>query len=468
MREGKKNNAADNDNARNDDGSRRWEDKQCCGFVETMERRRELRFAGNKPRPWLERKFMVGIVFAIVGYTWYVYIGRLCVPMIKRRNDALGDRAMGIAFLTVYCFLGLMFLWSYTKLILTPPGFARDYADLLEKQTLPTTSSQAHGGIGGERYELIPPSAAPSTSRHATAERYITIQPGINNTNIPHPPATTPSIDADPKLSPLPPRPAHLPMHQVHTQNAKPTDRVDVLARLPPTRPILLPEHRVCKIEHHVKPMRTHHCRICGTCVLMMDHHCPWIGQCVGAFNYKFFGIFLFWSSLYALWVLSTLVGSIARNSNNSGFSVDPQHVVVIALSGILSLFCVMMLIAHIYMTLQNTTSIESLGMRDMREDEKEILAELAPMCSSRNVFTRRRQIMREWDKEWGKPRTEMNIWWLGSKKANWEHRMGKSKLGWILPIGASLGDGLTFPVNPRFDKDGRYRRRSEWPAELQ
>lgn len=42
-----------------------------------------------------------------------------------------------------------------------------------------------------------------------------------------------------------------------------------------------------------------------------------------------------------------------------------------------------MMLLAHIYMTLMNQTSIESLGMRDMHEDEKEILAELAPMCSS-------------------------------------------------------------------------------------
>lgn len=95
MREGKINNAADRNNARNDDGSRRWDDKACCGFVETMEKRREQRFASNKPRPWLERKFMVGIVYAIVGYTWYVYVGRLCVPMIKRHGDALGDRAMG-------------------------------------------------------------------------------------------------------------------------------------------------------------------------------------------------------------------------------------------------------------------------------------------------------------------------------------------------------------------------------------
>lgn len=124
--------------ARNDDGSRQWGDKPCCGLVETLEQRRELRFSSNKPRPWIERKFMVGVVFAIVGYTWYVYVGRLCVPMMKRNNGALGNRAMGstcplvvmsrpithlrdsrksllVAFLVVFCFLGLMFLWSYIK-----------------------------------------------------------------------------------------------------------------------------------------------------------------------------------------------------------------------------------------------------------------------------------------------------------------------------------------------------------------
>lgn len=36
------------------------------------------------------------------------------------------------------------------------------------------------------------------------------------------------------------------------------------------------------------------------------------------------------------------------------------------------------------------------------------------------------------------------------------------------VPIGKSEGDGLTFPVNPRFGPDGRWRPRREWPKELQ
>lgn len=46
---------------------------------------------------------------------------------------------------------------------------------------------------------------------------------------------------------------------------------------------------RFCRNCLLVKPDRSHHCSICGTCVLKMDHHCPYINNCVGNNNYKFF-----------------------------------------------------------------------------------------------------------------------------------------------------------------------------------
>lgn len=55
---------------------------------------------------------------------------------------------------------------------------------------------------------------------------------------------------------------------------------------------------RQCKKCHAIKLPRTHHCSICSKCVLRMDHHCPWLNNCVGRHNYRYFFLFLFWTSL--------------------------------------------------------------------------------------------------------------------------------------------------------------------------
>ena len=37
-----------------------------------------------------------------------------------------------------------------------------------------------------------------------------------------------------------------------------------------------------CRTCRQNRPERSHHCRQCGFCVLLMDHHCLWINNCVG------------------------------------------------------------------------------------------------------------------------------------------------------------------------------------------
>lgn len=37
---------------------------------------------------------------------------------------------------------------------------------------------------------------------------------------------------------------------------------------------------RWCRHCRSLKPPRSHHCSVCGSCVLKMDHHCPWVGNC--------------------------------------------------------------------------------------------------------------------------------------------------------------------------------------------
>jgi palmitoyltransferase len=56
---------------------------------------RKRRDARKGPQPWLVLKLTIAIAVAIVAYTAYVYIGRLCIPMIKRESSSLGSRTMG-------------------------------------------------------------------------------------------------------------------------------------------------------------------------------------------------------------------------------------------------------------------------------------------------------------------------------------------------------------------------------------
>lgn len=57
----------------------------------------------------------------------------------------------------------------------------------------------------------------------------------------------------------------------------------------------------ICQVH---RPPRTHHCVLCGTCVLKRDHHCFFTGSCIGLFNQRHFIVFTFWSfaaTLYSL-----------------------------------------------------------------------------------------------------------------------------------------------------------------------
>eukprot|EP01126_Amoeba_proteus_P060633 TRINITY_DN8046_c0_g1_i5.p1 TRINITY_DN8046_c0_g1~~TRINITY_DN8046_c0_g1_i5.p1 ORF type:complete len:332 (-),score=41.29 TRINITY_DN8046_c0_g1_i5:195-1190(-) len=62
-----------------------------------------------------------------------------------------------------------------------------------------------------------------------------------------------------------------------------------------------------CKKCQQPKPPRTHHCNICGRCVLKFDHHCPWIANCVGHFNHHYFVLFIFY-----LWLGCTYAATLS------------------------------------------------------------------------------------------------------------------------------------------------------------
>jgi hypothetical protein len=88
------------------------------------------------------------IVIVIYCYTYYVYIARLCVPLIQQRSDAQGSFTQGgkllplmtttvklistrfiyfkVIYVVLYHVLFVWFCWSYIVITNTEPGYAID------------------------------------------------------------------------------------------------------------------------------------------------------------------------------------------------------------------------------------------------------------------------------------------------------------------------------------------------------
>ncbi|KAH9852983.1 zf-DHHC-domain-containing protein [Lenzites betulinus] len=481
---------------------------KCCGAV--AEAREKSAARRSKPQPWIVLKLTIFIAIGIIGYVFYVYIGRLCIPMLRHDAGALGGRGMGIGFLVVFCLLGLMMLWAYEKVVLTPPGYARDHVKKspapMIKNAFPTWwDSESEADLAAARMQAA--NAQPSAPEPKLNEGYQRSRSsrtsgghtrgstnsrrngsqnghgvhedenlGITDTIAPvaaaHVKATSNHGHAarsergpahpDVSLTLTPGGSQNGPQPLPGTQGEpKPM----MFTRKPPSTPILLPEYRYCHKDGFQKPMRAHHCRACGTCVLRYDHHCPWIGQCVGARNYKFFMIFVWWALWFCVWTFATLVGVIARATVvRPSFEIDGQHVAVLVLSGLFILFTTALLGTHFQLICMGQSTVESLDARRIGEREDRVLGRLHAWWD----FRGKRATRKQWDAEWGRVGREGNPWWLGSARANWEATMGAHAWQWFLPIGKSPDDGLSYTLNPRFDSEGRWRPRREWPRELQ
>ncbi|XP_031276860.1 probable protein S-acyltransferase 16 [Pistacia vera] len=120
---------------------------------------------------------------------------------------------------------------------------------------------------------------------------------------------------------------------------------------------------RYCQKCSHYKPPRAHHCRVCKRCVLRMDHHCIWISNCVGHANYKIFFVFLLYAVVACIYSLVLLVGSLStdplKDEQQSGGSFRTAYVISGLLLVPLSVALSVLLGWHIYLILQNKTTIE-------------------------------------------------------------------------------------------------------------
>lgn len=142
---------------------------------------------------------------------------------------------------------------------------------------------------------------------------------------------------------------------------------------------------------------------------------------------------------------------------------LKPQEIIVIALAALFLFFTAMLVVTHVNLILNGQTTVENVQIMSMKGRENRTLAKGFDCWE----FSAKRKKLKEWDREWGRPGAEGHIWWRGNAHEHWIDVMGDWWPGWIFPVGRSGGDGLSYPVNPRFDAEGRWRRREEWPEDL-
>lgn len=119
-------------------------------------------------------------------------------------------------------------------------------------------------------------------------------------------------------------------------------------------------QRRICKWCDHFKPDRTHHCRVCKSCIIRMDHHCPWIVNCVGFRNHKYFFLLVFYALLNVIFIVLTMMDSLSRTLVEYTTSTHRFFLVFgMTLSMIMLVLLGVFFWLHVWMMFTATTTIE-------------------------------------------------------------------------------------------------------------
>lgn len=176
---------------------------------------------------------------------------------------------------------------------------------------------------------------------------------------------------------------------------------------------------RLCGTCRTIKPDRSHHCRVCGKCILKMDHHCVWLNNCVSYSNYKYFILFLAYGLTMSVYVVATTAAECAATfwddilfSYNMEHRTDsfPHDIFLMIFATTFSIFFSGFFAFHIYLISKNRTTVEFLSAPTFLLD------------------------------------TDANGFNLGCCR-NAQEVFGKEILLWPFPIDTKLGDGVRFPL---------------------
>ncbi|KAG1110700.1 hypothetical protein G6F42_015251 [Rhizopus arrhizus] len=263
----------------------------------------------SKPSPLAAKiagSILPVVVYGLLGYTWYIYIFRICAYLLL--NKPPDNTAQAIIFMIIASFFWIMALICYTRVLFTSPGKPSN-------ARTPLLSEESNQGrvapINLPRYYYSPKLFNKSTM----AIRYIDVQ-----------------------------------------------DKMDVMPVISVSRQD--GQTKYCHMCECYKPDRAHHCKECNACVLKMDHHCPWVNGCVGFRNYKFFFLFVLYTGCYGLWVFVSSLPLVVTGIRDMNADLDPQWIVIIIIAFIFGLTVCGFAGVHAYYIIRNETTIEHLADR--------------------------------------------------------------------------------------------------------
>eukprot|EP01059_Diplonema_ambulator_P026437 TRINITY_DN43727_c0_g1_i1.p1 TRINITY_DN43727_c0_g1~~TRINITY_DN43727_c0_g1_i1.p1 ORF type:complete len:283 (+),score=47.54 TRINITY_DN43727_c0_g1_i1:30-851(+) len=180
-------------------------------------------------------------------------------------------------------------------------------------------------------------------------------------------------------------------------------------------------ELRVCRRCQVFKPDRSHHCSSCDRCVLKMDHHCPWLNNCVGFRNHKFFLLFVFYTAVGSIYVVTT-GGTIftlcftlisAPNAPFENIASATNYIFSYGTAFLFACALIPFVTFHIRLVLQNTTTIEFMEKADKirRLGRGANVYDLGPVENVVMVF-------------------------------------GRKPALWLFPVATTLGNGVNWPTS--------------------
>ncbi|KAM6407621.1 palmitoyltransferase ZDHHC4 [Rhynochetos jubatus] len=101
------------------------------------------------------------------------------------------------------------------------------------------------------------------------------------------------------------------------------------LVKIYPYDGVLFQKGTVCPVCSLEKPARSKHCSFCSVCVHRFDHHCVWLNNCIGAFNAKYFFLYLLtltaMAATVAVITAAFLIQVVLLSNMMQGSYVDDQ-----------------------------------------------------------------------------------------------------------------------------------------------